>query len=116
MAEIQRILGKRILDRLKPGKAALIFGARRVGKTVLIRQLLKKWRGRALVLNGEDYDTQALLEHASAANYRRLLEGANLLALDEAQAVANIGQKLKLMLDEIPGLSVIASGSSSFDL
>ncbi|MDR1390695.1 MAG: ATP-binding protein [Treponema sp.] len=114
--EIERILGARILKSLKPGKAALIFGARRVGKTILIRQVITRWRGKTLLLNGEDYDTQALLEQVSASNYRRLLEGVSLLALDEAQAVPDIGQKLKLMVDEIPGLSVIASGSSSFDL
>jgi predicted AAA+ superfamily ATPase len=116
MAEIQRLLAARILRYLSPGKAALIFGARRVGKTVLINQILKQWRGTSLLLNGEDYDTQALLEPRSAANYRRILEGIDLLALDEAQAVPDIGRKMKLMVDEVPGLSIIAGGSSSFDL
>jgi predicted AAA+ superfamily ATPase len=116
MAEIQRLIAARVLDGLKPGKAALIFGARRVGKTVLINQILKIWQGKSLLLNGEDYDVQALLEHRSAAHYRRILEGITLLALDEAQAVPEIGQKMKLMVDEVPGLCIIAGGSSSFDL
>jgi predicted AAA+ superfamily ATPase len=117
MNEIQRILAARVLNYLKPGKAALIFGARRVGKTVLINQIIKKQKGKnLLLLNGEDYDSQALLEQRSAANYRRLLEGIDLLALDEAQAIPDVGRKIKLMLDEIPGVRVIASGSSSFDL
>ncbi|MDR0403705.1 MAG: ATP-binding protein [Treponema sp.] len=116
MAEIRRLITRRVLGRLKPGKAVLIFGARRVGKTVLIKQILKAWQGRSLLLNGEDYDVQALLEHRSAANYRRILEGITLLALDEAQAIPDIGQKMKFMVDEIPGLCIIAGGSSSFDL
>jgi predicted AAA+ superfamily ATPase len=116
MAEIQRLIAARVLDGLKPGKAALIFGARRVGKTVLINQILKLWQGNSLLLNGEDHDVQALLEHRSAANYRRILEGVTLLALDEAQAIPDIGQKMKLMVDEVPGLCIIAGGSSSFDL
>jgi predicted AAA+ superfamily ATPase len=77
---------------------------------------LKVWQGKSLLLNGEDHDVQALLEQRSVANYRRILEGITLLALDEAQAIPDIGHKLKLMIDEIPGLCIIAGGSSSFDL
>ena len=117
MKDIERVLGTKILDYLKiPQKAALIFGARRVGKTVLMNQILKKHGDRALLLNGEDYDAQALLEERSAANYRRLLAGKEILAVDEAQSIPDIGLKIKLILDEVPGIRVIASGSSSFDL
>jgi len=117
MSEIERILGGKILNYLKtPQKAVLIFGARRVGKTVLINQILKQYGNTALLLNGEDYDAQAMLEERSAANYRRLLAGKEILAVDEAQSVPDIGRKLKLILDEVPGIRVIASGSSSFDL
>ena len=68
------------------------------------------------MLNGEDYDTLALLENRSIANYRHLLDGIDLLAIDEAQNIPQIGSILKLIVDEIPGISVLASGSSSFDL
>ncbi|MDR2542104.1 MAG: ATP-binding protein [Treponema sp.] len=117
MKEIERIICKRIIDYLEtPQKAALVFGARRVGKTILINQVFKKNKTEALVLNGEDYDVQALLEDRSAANYRRLLAGKTVLAIDEAQAIPDIGRKIKLILDEVSGIRVIASGSSSFDL
>ena len=117
MNEINRILCDRILDYLKiPQKAALIFGARRVGKTFLIHQIIKRFGKNHLLLNGEDYDAQALLEERSAANYRRLLAEKDILAIDEAQSVADIGRKIKLILDEVPDISIIASGSSSFDL
>ena len=65
---------------------------------------------------GEDLDTHSLLEQCSISNYRRLLDGVELLVIDEAHNIPNIGQKLKLMVDEIKGIKVIASGSSSFDL
>lgn len=68
------------------------------------------------MLNGEDYDTLALLENRSVANYRHLLEGIDLLAIDEAQNVPKIGSILKLMIDEVPGIRILASGSSSSDL
>ena len=116
MELIKRILQDRISERIEPNKVVLIFGARRVGKTVLMRQLINNFAGKTMLLNGEDYDTLALLEERTVANYRHLLEGVDLLAIDEAQNIPEIGAKLKLIVDEIEGVSVIASGSSSFDL
>jgi len=117
MNEVERSLSGKILEYLKtPQKAVLIFGARRVGKTVLLKQILKKYGKAALLLNGEDYDAQALLEERSAANYCRLLAGKKILAVDEAQSIPEIGNKIKLILDEVSGIHVIASGSSSFEL
>ncbi len=116
MEAIKRLLQDKIASKIAPGKAVLLFGARRVGKTVLMRQLVKSYPGKTMFLNGEDYDTLALLENRSIANYRHLLEGIDLLAIDEAQNIPDIGAKLKLIVDEIEGVSVLASGSSSFDL
>lgn len=116
METIDRTLQKRIMERIKPGKAVLIFGARRVGKTIMMRNIIQAYPGKTMLLNGEDYDTLALLENRSIANYRHLLEGVSLLAIDEAQNIPQIGSVLKLIVDEIPGISVLASGSSSFDL
>lgn len=116
MEAIKRLLQDSIADRLKPGKAVLVFGARRVGKTVLLKRLVQEFKGKSLLLNGEDYDAMALLENRSIANYRHLLEGVDLLAIDEAQYIPDIGHKLKLIVDEMESVSVLASGSSSFDL
>ena len=112
----KRLLYDRIAAGIEPNKAVLLLGARRVGKTVLIRQLIKNFEGKTMLLNGEDYDTLALMEELSVANYRRLLEGVHLLAIDEAQNIPKIRAKLKLIVDEIEGIRVLASGSSSFDL
>lgn len=116
MITIKRILQDKIATRIEPNKAVLLFGARRVGKTVLMRELIKNFNGKPLLLNGEDYDTIALMNERSISNYRRLLDGVDLLAIDEAQNIPDIRAKLKLIVDEIGGVSVIASGSSSFDL
>lgn len=113
---IKRTLQDKISERIEPNKAILLFGARRVGKTVLMRELLKTFSGKSMLLNGEDYDTIALLNERSIANYKHLLEGIDLLAIDEAQNIPDIGSKLKLIVDKIEGVRVIASGSSSFDL
>lgn len=116
METIKRILQDKISERIEPGKAILLFGARRVGKTVLMRELIKAFKGKTMLLNGEDYDTISLLHERSISNYKHLLDGIDLLAIDEAQNIPDIGSKLKLIVDEIEGIRVIASGSSSFDL
>lgn len=116
MEPIRRLLESRITAKIQPNKVVLIFGARRVGKTVLMRQLISNFNGKILFLNGEDYDALALLNEQTISNYRHLLDGVDLLAIDEAQNIPEIGSKLKLIVDEITGIKVIASGSSSFDL
>ena len=70
-----------------PQRVALIFGARRVGKTILLENILKQVKGNVLLLNGDDADTLRLLEERSIANYRRLLHGVDVLAIDEAQQI-----------------------------
>jgi predicted AAA+ superfamily ATPase len=116
MNTLDRILTRKIKTKLLPNKVVLIFGARRVGKTVLIRQVIQDFVGKILILNGEDDDSIALLNEKSVSNYRNLLNGIELLVIDEAQNIPEIGQKLKLMVDEVDQIRIIASGSSSFDL
>ena len=116
MNAIKRLLQNEIEQRLRPQKVMLIFGARRVGKTVLLKQIIDNHPGRTLLLNGESMDTIRLLEDRSISNYRRLFSETDLLVIDEAQHIPDIGMKLKLIVDEVPGLAVVASGSSSFDL
>lgn len=116
MDTIVRDAQQKIQANLKPDKVVMIFGARRVGKTVLMRQIINQFNGKTLTLNGEDFDTFSLLENRSIGNYRNLLNGIELFAIDEAQHIPDIGAKLKLMVDEISGIRIIVSGSSSFDL
>jgi uncharacterized protein len=113
---IKRVLFDAITGRLVAGKVHILYGARRTGKTFLLRQILEKIPLKNLWLNGEDLNTQRLLAERSAANYRRLTSGIELVVIDEAQSVENIGAILKLMIDELPHLIIIASGSSAFDL
>ena len=116
MDTIRRAMQQRVEERMKPQKVMLIFGPRRVGKTFLLKQIVQSFNGKSLILNGEDADSIAMLEPISIANYRHVLEHVELLAIDEAQHIPDIGKKLKLIVDEVPDIRVIASGSSSFDL
>jgi hypothetical protein len=114
--EIIRTQEKEITKILMPQKVTLLLGARRVGKSILIENFLEKYKGSFLLLNGEDEDTHELLAKRTAANYKRLLNGYDLLVIDEAQAIPDIGKKLKLIVDTIKGVKVLVTGSSAFDL
>lgn len=114
--DIKRRLQNDIEKLMGRNKAILITGTRRVGKTVLLHSIAEKYQGKSLSLNGEDFDVQELLKTRSAANYKRIVGDATLLMIDEAQVIPEIGNILKLMIDSIPSLTIIATGSSSFDL
>ena len=113
---IQRVLEKKLLSDIKPQKVVLLLGARRVGKTVLMEKLIREYGDGVVFLNGEDYTTVEMLSARTISSYKQLFQGVKLLAIDEAQNIPHIGNILKLIIDHIEGLSVIVSGSSSFDL
>ncbi len=114
--EITRIQIAELLKSLKPQKVTLLLGARRVGKSVLIDQFLANYKRPYLFLNGEDEDTHQLLAQRTVSNYNRVLKGNDLLIIDEAQGIPDIGKKLKLMVDSIKGLKILVTGSSAFDI
>ncbi|AYD47699.1 ATP-binding protein [Arachidicoccus soli] len=116
MNMIKRKLEDLVTPQLGKNKVILIMGTRRVGKTVLIDSIRKKYPEQTLILNAEDFDVQELLKNLSVANYQRIIGNAKLLIIDEAQVLPNIGQILKLMIDNIVELTIIATRSSSFDL
>jgi predicted AAA+ superfamily ATPase len=116
MNNITRTLQSRIQERMLPNKAMIIYGARRVGKTTLLRQIIEESKLKSMLLNGEDADSLLILENKSISNYRRIFENIELLAIDEAQNIPSIGEKVKLIVDEIPNIKVLLTGSSSLDL
>ena len=113
---ITRFLFQNIENELSRQKVTLLLGARRVGKTELLQAINQKMASKCLWLNGEDADVQQLLDERSIANYQRLLQGHELLIIDEAQFVPDMGRKAKLMIDEIKPLHIILTGSSAFDI
>ena len=114
--DIIRIQQTELLRSLKPQKVTLLLGARRVGKSMLIESLLKNYKRLYLFLNGEDEDTHQLLAQRSVSNYTRVLNGNDLLVIDEAQNIPDIGKKLKLMVDSFKRLKILVTGSSVFDI
>jgi predicted AAA+ superfamily ATPase len=110
---ITELFNKRVL----PNKVLILLGARRVGKTAFIKSYLSTIpKEDYLQLNGEDIQDANLLKERSVANYNRLLGNTKLLVIDEAQNISEIGLILKLIVDSIDDIKVIATGSSVFDL
>jgi predicted AAA+ superfamily ATPase len=116
MVKINRELAIRIQNKLQPGKVLMVLGARRVGKTVLVNELVNELGEPFLYLNGEDINVHDQLANRSVEHYKQIIGSSQLLYIDEAQKIPEIGLKLKLMIDEIKDLKIIISGSSSFDI
>ncbi len=116
MSYIKRAVLDNFGSYLKPNKVLILLGARRVGKTQLIKKYIESSNEKVLQLNGEDLNNARLLEERTLENYTRLLQNIKLLVIDEAQAIQDIGLILKFIIDNIEGIKVIATGSSMFDL
>lgn len=107
---------KNLKNVLAPGKVVVIYGPRRCGKTTLINKFLKGVTSRYLSVNGEDIITQNYLSSQSIEKLLSFVGNSTLFVVDEAQKVKNIGINLKLIVDHIKNIKIIATGSSSFDL
>ncbi len=101
---------------LQPNRALIIYGPRRAGKTTLLRTFLDQTALKYKLDSGDNIRTQSLLGSQDFDRILGYIEGYELLAIDEAQGIPNIGMALKIIVDQVPGICVIATGSSSFEL
>jgi len=107
---------KNLGQYLKPKHVLIIFGPRQVGKTTLLNQFLSQTSLKYKLDSGDNIRIQNLLGSQDFEKILSYAEGYDLIALDEAQQIPNIGMALKILVDQKPDLSIIATGSSSFDL
>lgn len=112
---IDRILTKSIMERMWRGKAIIVFGARQVGKTTMVKEMLHG-RDDVLWLNGDEPDVRNLFDGATSTLLKSIIGNKKIVVIDEAQRISDIGIYIKLIADNIPDIQVIATGSSSFDL
>lgn len=113
---IPQVLLTQLQSIVTPNKVAVIYGPRRVGKTTLLQQFANEHSQNTLFVNGEDRYVREYLESESITKLRDFVGGRRTLIVDEAQHVQNIGLNLKLLVDHVEGLRIIASGSSSFEI
>jgi predicted AAA+ superfamily ATPase len=113
---ISREIIQNIHSKLDDNKAIILMGPRQVGKTTLLKYLQKEMNIPSVWWNGDEPDIRRILTESTSTQLKGLIGEAKLLIIDEAQRIENIGLTLKLIVDSIPELKVIATGSSSFDL
>lgn len=116
MELIPRIIQNQILSAWEKRKIAIIYGPRQTGKTTLLHSLQANLNEPILWVDG---DRSAEQEIYSSRNFK-LIENAigthKYVMFDEAQRIPNIGINLKIIHDHFPGVRVVATGSSSFEL
>jgi predicted AAA+ superfamily ATPase len=113
---IERVLKQKINERLFKGKAIIILGPRQIGKTTLLKMIAKDFHEEILWLNGDETNDRNRFNEPSSSKFRALIGNKKIVIIDEAQRIQDIGLCIKLIVDNIPGVQVIASGSSSLDL
>ena len=116
MDMISRRLYGRIEEQLFKGKAIILVGPRQVGKTTLLQQLVSNSSRSVLSLNCDEPEVQSMLTATNIAKLKTIIGNHELVVIDEAQKVDNIGLTLKLIVDNFDGVQVVATGSSAFEL
>lgn len=109
-----RQLQKNIEKRLDSSKAIIMLGPRQVGKTTLIKSIIKD--KTFLFLDGDDPTVRKTLADINTEQLRSLLGNQTLLYIDEAQRIDNIGLTLKIIIDQLKNVQVLVTGSSAFEL
>ena len=114
---IQRAYTRYLIGELgNTNKVLVLYGARQVGKTTLVREVLKNYKGKILEVNADEQPNWEVLSSRDFSKLSALVEGYDLLFIDEAQRIPDIGINLKILHDKLPGLKIIVTGSSSLDL
>lgn len=117
MDMIPRTLAITIKKNQKKGFINLIYGPRRVGKTILLEQLTASTpKNKIIWFNGDTQEAQEALNDTSQVKLSKLVKGARLVVIDEAQRIPNIGLSLKILIDGFPDKIFYVTGSSSLML
>jgi len=114
---IKRLIENKLEELLNTQrKIIVLFGARQVGKTTIIEAVTKYFQGNILHINADEQQYDEILSSRDFSKLSGLVDGYDLLFIDEAQRIVDIGINLKILYDKIPNLKIIVTGSSSLDL
>lgn len=112
---INRKVEHLLANRWNDQKVLILLGPRQVGKTTLLRKMALD-KSETLWWNGDEFDIRTLLSQPTSTQLKNLIGAKKTLVIDEAQRIENIGLCLKLIIDNLPDVKVIATGSSAFEL
>lgn len=114
---IKRKIEEKIKAALFKGRVIVIYGPRQAGKTTLVKDILRSLVGHtSRYVNCDEPDVRRALEYKTSTEMRSFLGDIEVVVLDEAQRISDIGLTLKLLVDTFPEVQIIATGSSSFEL
>lgn len=114
---IKRHLETVINGKLFKGKAIILIGARQVGKSTLLSQIVENAAGqKAVFLNCDEPEIKEMLTNANFNELKMIVADNKIMVIDEAQRVPDIGMTLKRITDNFHDLQLLVSGSSSFEL
>jgi len=112
---IKRIIENKITECFQLNKVVLLLGARRVGKTTLVKSIIEDIPD-AKYFNCELLQNKEALETTNSELLFSFLGPYKTIVFDEAQSIKNIGNILKIIHDTFPEKKIIATGSSAFYL
>ena len=112
---IERTLKHKTEKMIGTEKAIIIMGPRQVGKSTLLHEMFGESK-EVLWLNGDDSDVQDLFANVTSTRLKAIIGKKRYVVIDEAQRIADVGVKLKLITDQVKDAQLIATGSSSFEL
>lgn len=114
---INRYIKADILSKLQnSNKAIILYGARQVGKTTLIKEIIQELGLKSLTINADEQKYIDILSSRDKNKLESLISGYEVLFIDEAQRIPEIGINTKILIDSFPNLKIILTGSSSLDL
>lgn len=114
--KVHRFLQQQILDTLLPGKVIVLYGPRQVGKTTLVHDLISVINRKTRFVNADELLYREALASQNRQQLDEVLADAEILFIDEAQRVSDIGLNLKILIDNHPDVTILATGSASFEL
>ena len=110
--DLKNVINKRLFD----GKAIIVLGARQTGKTTLIKDVLKDLNLKILFLDGDDFSIREMIESANTQDLKRIIGDNEIIFIDEAQRIKNVGLKAKIIIDQLKPKQLFITGSSALEL
>ena len=113
---VRRSVKEMIINDMFRGKAILIYGARQVGKTTLVNDIVRDFDKPVVFLNGDNADIRELFSNFNASKFLPYAGENNIVVIDEAQRIPGIGLAVKIIADNYKNVQLIVTGSSAFEL